>query len=47
MHMWWGFVAESGRQSDTCVLLSFVKVLWYVCGCLFWSNLVLGLIQLY
>ena len=35
MHMWWGFVAESGRQSDTCMLLSFVRVLWYVCGCLF------------
>jgi len=28
--MWLGFVAESGRQSDTCVLLRFVSV-WYVC----------------
>ena len=32
MHVWWGFVAESGHQSDTCVLLSFVRVVWYVCG---------------
>ena len=32
VHVWWGFVAESGHQSDTCVLLSFVRVVWYVCG---------------
>ena len=30
-----------------CWALKFVRVLWYVCGCLFWPNVVLGLIQLY
>ena len=29
VHVWLGFVAESGRQSDTRVLLNFVRVLWY------------------
>jgi len=47
VHVWWGFVAESGRQSDTCVLLSFVRVFWYVCGCPFWPNVVVSLIHLY
>ena len=49
VHVWWGFVAESGRQTDTCarVLLSFVRVVWYVCGYTFWPNVVVSFIQLY
>ena len=35
-------VAESGRQSDTCVLLSFVRVVWCVCGYFFWPNVVVS-----
>jgi len=40
---------RSNDHSDACVLLSFkiCEVFWYVCGCLFWPNVVLGLIQLY
>ena len=40
-------VAESGHQSDTRVLLSFVRVVWCVRGYLFWPNVVVSLIQLY